>query len=363
MILSGLVIALAHLSVASATQAPIRICADPDNLPYTSSNSQRPGFYLDLAAILATRLDRQIDYYWWSSLRGGRSVRLTLKAGKCDLYFGLPYRNSEKGPGLRLTKPILQMGYALVAATGSPIQQLDELHGKRVGVLFSSPPQHVLAAQSEIEAVTFRYPHEAMDALRAGEIDAAFVWGPTAGYINKYQLDNQYTVTPIDGTDLQWRVAIGLRRNETVLKEQLDHQLSQLGDTIAQLADDYGFPSSQPQRLAANPASQPKTTKSANNKAAPTDQNPLPSTPQTLAAGQALFNQYCARCHGRNAVNGERRTNLQALNKRYPKTSDAVFYKTVTEGRPKKGMPPMGRALTAGRIWQIKTFLDTVQAP
>ena len=37
-------------------------------------------------------------------------------------------------------------------------------------------------------------------------------------------------------------------------------------------------------------------------------------------------------------------------------------YATVTAGRPAKGMPPWGQALNAEEIWQVWTFLESIQA-
>ena len=39
-----------------------------------------------------------------------------------------------------------------------------------------------------LRAATFREPEEALDALARGEVGAAFVWGPVAGYYNKKKL-------------------------------------------------------------------------------------------------------------------------------------------------------------------------------
>ena len=54
------VLSLVCGSVVAAKTEPIRVCADPDNLPYTSQNVETPGFYLELAKILAARLDRSL---------------------------------------------------------------------------------------------------------------------------------------------------------------------------------------------------------------------------------------------------------------------------------------------------------------
>ena len=344
---------LVGVSVAAASE-PLRVCADPDNLPYTSNNSQTPGLYLDLAALLAPRLERQLEYFWWRNFSGGRSVRLTLLAGKCDLYPGLP---DQKGAPYLLTEPFMQVGYAIVAETALALTGLDALHGKTVGVQFSSPPQNLLATQPDIKTVTFRYPEEAMDALDVGAIEAAFIWGPTAGYINRHAFNNRYQVVPIDGPDMQWRVAIAVRKSDPDLKTQLDRALGQLGPEIVQLAARYGLPQGDPQAIA------PRSTARPDPSRALASQNPFLGNGQAAREGKSLFNQYCSRCHGPDAKIRDRRKNLTIFDRRHPDASDTIFLTTVRQGRPSKGMPPMGRALTETKIWKIKTFLNTVQKP
>jgi mono/diheme cytochrome c family protein len=77
--------------------------------------------------------------------------------------------------------------------------------------------------------------------------------------------------------------------------------------------------------------------------------------------GRMLFNTHCSHCHSPNAQNPEPRTDLRRLNMRYGQKVNDVFYTTVTQGRPTKGMPPWGQVLDEETIWKIKTFLESVQ--
>src|SRR5947208_14850210 len=76
---------------------------------------------------------------------------------------------------------------------------------------------------------------------------------------------------------------------------------------------------------------------------------------------RSLFNTHCSHCHSPNAANPAPRTDLRRLSTRYGAHEDQVFYITVTQGRPTKGMPPWGPALDEDTIWKIKTFLESVQ--
>src|SRR3954471_9520914 len=85
------VVALAAICAgASATagegDAALRVCADPDNLPY--SNAAEQGFENRIARVVADALGRELRYEWQPLGRG--FVRKTLGAGSCDVFIGVP---------------------------------------------------------------------------------------------------------------------------------------------------------------------------------------------------------------------------------------------------------------------------------
>src|SRR4051794_18887595 len=63
----------------------LRVCADPNNLPF--SNQREEGFENRLANLIATELGANVRYTWWPQRRG--FIRNTLAAGKCDLVMGM----------------------------------------------------------------------------------------------------------------------------------------------------------------------------------------------------------------------------------------------------------------------------------
>src|SRR3982751_5761443 len=64
----------------------LRVCADPNNLPF--SNRQLEGFDNRVAAVIADALHATVSYAWIPERRG--FVRRTLKAGQCDLIVSVP---------------------------------------------------------------------------------------------------------------------------------------------------------------------------------------------------------------------------------------------------------------------------------
>jgi mxaJ protein len=81
LLLPGLAVALAGAVPAdrpAAGPALLRVCADPNNLPF--SNSRQQGFENALASLIARDLRSRLEYTWWPQRRG--IFRETLNAGR-----------------------------------------------------------------------------------------------------------------------------------------------------------------------------------------------------------------------------------------------------------------------------------------
>ena len=90
--------------------------------------------------------------------------------------------------------------------------------------------------------------------------------------------------------------------------------------------------------------------------------NPYAGSKQAATEGASLLNQYCAHCHGQWAEQGERVRDLRRLNIRYGNDAVSMYFSTVNNGRPDKGMPVWKGVLSDDILWKIYTFLETVQA-
>jgi mono/diheme cytochrome c family protein len=338
----------------------LRVCADPDNVPFSNDNPAEPGLYVELAEMIATRMGVATAYTWWRSYFGKRTVRNTLLSDQCDAYFALPYDKGFMGTSVTLTQPFLGVGYALVVPQSLALESLDDLRGKAVGVQFATPPQMLLAERADMQTVTFRSAEEVMEALAKRQVETAFVWGPTAGYYNKKHLGETFQVVPVAGPGLQWQMALGVKRGNEALKTRLERELEPLAPAITRLADKYGFPLEPPRDLGQPAQERPHISKdSAASQSGQT--NPFSSDLALIAAGRSLFNQHCSHCHSPNAMNPEPRTDLRRLKLRYGERADEVFYTTVTQGRPNAGMPSWREVLSDEVIWTMQTFLNSVQ--
>jgi mono/diheme cytochrome c family protein len=345
---------------------PLRACADPHNLPFSSSTGNPKGFYLELADHLAAGLGRTAEPVWHLTYFGKHAVRSTLLARECDLFIGLPADVDFMTKQVRMSKPFAVFHYALVLPAGMRVQELADLRGKRVAAQFSSPPQSLLATIDGIQIVTVLSPEEGMRVLSEGRADAAYLWGPSAGYLNKYAYAGRYQVVSTEGQAMSWHIAIGFRHADGELRDSIQRELDTLGPWLNELAEKYGFPSGAPARFAvATDAPVRLAMVGAANgilaQAGAAAEKTQASSGADVTRGREVFNANCAHCHGPNAASPEPRIDLRRLRKRYGDDMDETFETAVHNGRPDKGMPTWKGVISEDDIKSIKSFVDSVQ--
>jgi ABC-type amino acid transport substrate-binding protein len=323
---------------AAQDTARLRLCADPDNLPFSSAQPGPPGFYVELGSKLASAMGRSFEPIWVPTFYTKRQVRQKLLSGQCDGFLGLPDDASFMGPRLIFSASLLTMGYALVAPVSAGLRTPADLHGRRVAVQFASPPQNLLAGRDDVTTVTVDTPEAAMQDLAEGRADVAFIWGPSAGWLNRTLMHGAYRVEPVADAHMQWSAGIAFARDQTDLRDAVNAALSGLHADIERLAAAYAFPDA---------ASRPAAIAVASADA--------------VEAGRKLFNENCSHCHGPDAVQGEQRRNLRLLRQRYGDAASEMFMTTVTHGRVSKGMPNWSGIISKEEFEKIFAFLASVQ--
>src|SRR4026209_1751811 len=78
--------ALCALAALPAFGKELRVCADPDSMPY--SRQDESGFENRLAALAADALGATLAYTWHPQHRG--FVRTSFGANRCDVWMGVP---------------------------------------------------------------------------------------------------------------------------------------------------------------------------------------------------------------------------------------------------------------------------------
>src|SRR5437763_1694152 len=84
----------------------LRVCADPDNMPF--SNTREQGFENRIAEIVASELHAHLAYVWQRMGRG--FVREYMDKSKCDLLVGIPTNYRP----LLTTSPYYRSSYVFV---------------------------------------------------------------------------------------------------------------------------------------------------------------------------------------------------------------------------------------------------------
>ena len=132
-----------------AAATSLRICGDPDNLPY--SNDRLQGFENRIASVIASDLGVEPSYTWWPHQRG--LVKNTLEAGTCDVIFGIPHDLETILP----TKPYYTSTYVIAQRKGGhAITSLDtpELKTLRIGVYANTPVEESLGRRGLVDHLT-----------------------------------------------------------------------------------------------------------------------------------------------------------------------------------------------------------------
>jgi mxaJ protein len=254
----ALVVASALLLSACGPRV-LKVCADPNNLPF--SNMRGEGFENRLVALVARDLDAKVQYTWWAQRRG--YVRNTLKDRRCDLWPGV----ATGVDMLATTRPYYRSSYMFVtrADRALHITSFDDLRLKqlRIGVQMigddasNTPPTHALARRGIIANVRgyMLYgdyskpnpPAAIIEAVDRGDVDVALAWGPLAGYFAN-RAAHPLEVTPVspafDGPQwpMAFDIAIGVRRDDTKLRDRLDTVLERHRGDIARLLGSYAVP-------------------------------------------------------------------------------------------------------------------------
>jgi mxaJ protein len=237
----------------------LRVCADPNNLPF--SNAHGEGFENKLADLVASEMGATVQYEWWAQRRG--FFRNTLKAGRCDVVMGVPTSFEMT----LTTHPYYRSTYVFVTKRQSSIRvrTFDDpvLRRVRVGVQLAgddyanAPPAHALTKRGIVQNVRgytlygdYREPNppaRIVDAVAHGDVDIAVVWGPLAGYFATREPVPLRIVPVSPQIDLPFLpfvfdISMGVRREDKALRDEIDGILTRRRASIDSVLTHYGVP-------------------------------------------------------------------------------------------------------------------------
>jgi quinoprotein dehydrogenase-associated probable ABC transporter substrate-binding protein len=237
----------------------LRVCSDPNNLPY--SNDQKQGFENQLAALIAKDLNMQVTYFWFPQREA--FFRKTLNSGICDVVMGVPAGFDEADT----TRPYYRSSYVFITRRERHlhITSFDDprLRTLKIGVHIlgeeddSLPPVHAFTSRGIVRNLVgfsiFGNLNEKnpsaglIKAVADGQVDVAVAWGPLAGYYIHHS-PVPLEITPIESDPtlpalpFHYDIAIGVRHGDEALKQSLDAELVRRRVAIHSILTAYGIP-------------------------------------------------------------------------------------------------------------------------
>jgi mxaJ protein len=231
---------------------PLRICSDPDNLPF--SNRAAGGFDNRIAVLIARDMGREPVFVWARSRRG--FLREQFENDACDVLMSVPVGLR----GVAATSPYYRSTYVFVTPNRERMNITSfsdpRLNRRRIGLQMleedMAPPAIPLVRDGHArQLVGFESfgaaSADIVQAVADGRVSTSVVWGPTAGYfIAKLQLP--CTITPISaaadeyGIHFEYALALAVHRGDGKLLDALNNSLQRLRPQIGRVLAAYHVP-------------------------------------------------------------------------------------------------------------------------
>jgi len=247
-------VACVAIGAQAAAARELRVCADPDDLPY--SNAAGAGFENRISELVAADLHAELRYTWAPLQRA--FVRKTMGEGLCDVFIGVP-ASFER---VLTTRPYYRSSYVFVSRGAQPVTSFDDPRLARVHVgvqligndLAATPPGHALAARGatdNVEGFTLMGERPAaarmVDALVQGRIETALVWGPQAGYFAArapvpLHIDIAHAPAELADLPFEFAISMGVARGNRALRDALDGVLARRAAEIDAILAAYHVP-------------------------------------------------------------------------------------------------------------------------
>lgn len=252
-------------ALADGSDKTLRVCADPNNMPL--SNQKQEGYENKIAELLAKDLGWKLEYTWFPQRMG--FIRNTLRAKdpnsdgfKCDLVIGW----ATGAEMAATTKPYLRSTFAMVYVKGKGLDAVaepddllklppEQLAKLKLGAFAQSSPVDWLVRNGLTNQLV---PYQTMSAdpanyvgeivehdLVEGKIDAAFVWGPIAGYFGKKVTSAEVVVVPFKPRptyQFDYSISMGVRYGEKEWKDTIEKLIDSNRPRIQDILASYGVP-------------------------------------------------------------------------------------------------------------------------
>lgn len=245
--LSVALLSLASTAYASGT---LKVCADPDYLPY--SNKAGEGFENAVAETVARAMNKTVEYTWADMRAHGgfpEFLSRNLDAHKCDVVMSIPYGNGEE----LTTDPYYVSSYVFIYKKSARLDLKDmnspDLKKVKIGFEGDTPVEAGLQLRGLVQnADSFDVgeksgtsPRSMLEAVQNGSVDVMITWQPAIGAFLKDFPDLTTMALPntrATGSPEMYAfpMSMATRKDDTQLHDLLNAaikaQQTQLTDTL-----------------------------------------------------------------------------------------------------------------------------------
>ena len=251
---AAFVLAAAAASAVRADAQPLRVCADPDYMPF--SNRAGQGFENKLAQAVGRALGEPVRYVW-GSMRGpggfDQFLHDTLNARRCDVVMNVPYASEN----VLVTRPyyVSAYGFVIPKKRHYDITSMDSpvLKDLRIGFEQDTPPETGLKLRAlilhstpfDVGDTPGESPADILTAVKSGKVGVAVTWQPSIGYFMRSYPDLAFVPLPNSraaGTIEQYvfPMAMGARKGDTHTRDALDTAIGKNKDELQRVLRSFG---------------------------------------------------------------------------------------------------------------------------
>jgi mxaJ protein len=240
-----------------ASTPPLRVCSDPNNLPF--SNMRGQGFENALARMVGADLHRQIEFVWWP--QRAEFQERWLKKNMCDMVMA----TAASSDLLTATRPYYRSTYVFVSRRDRNIHVASitdaSLKDYRIGAQLIGdddaevPPAQELARLGLVRNLVgyslYGHPFnenpgsEIISATEHGDVDVAVAWAPLAAYFAA-RSPVPLQLTPIcplrGGIPFSFDISMAVRHGDDSLLRQLNQFIARRQTVIRALLRKYNVP-------------------------------------------------------------------------------------------------------------------------
>jgi len=235
LMVAGSIAAFAGATVASAdtydsvmSAKKLTICGVDGLLPYSSSDAKVPGYEVEIARKLAANLGVEAEYTWvtWDAL----IPALTSK--RCDAILDGMFITEARKKVVDFSAPYYASGETiLVRKDNQSVKGLDDLRGKKVGVLAGSVTVQLLESKGIKDPQIYPDQNTIVLELNNGRVDAAYLEAPSAAWLLRSDPSLNVRLVKEYVPAERFNAGIALRKGDDKLKAAIN-------DAIAKMRED-----------------------------------------------------------------------------------------------------------------------------